>query len=41
MNFENIFQGLLTLFIISTLEGWPDQMYWFIDADESGPIMDA
>lgn len=24
MNFDNIFSGFLTLFIISTLEGWPD-----------------
>ncbi|CAD8085687.1 unnamed protein product [Paramecium sonneborni] len=38
MNFDNVFQAMLTLFIISTQEGWPTQMYWFVDADESGPI---
>lgn len=32
---------MLTLFILSTLEGWPDMMYWFVDADESGPIKGA
>ncbi|CAD8079150.1 unnamed protein product [Paramecium primaurelia] len=40
-NFDNILNGMLTLFILSTLEGWPDIMYWFIDADESGPIKNA
>lgn len=40
-NFDNIFNGMLTLFILSTMEGWPDLMYLFIDADESGPIKDA
>jgi len=24
MNFDNVFYGMLTLFVISTLEGWPD-----------------
>lgn len=32
---------MLTLFVLSTLEGWPDYMYYFIDADESGPIFEA
>ncbi|CAK63561.1 unnamed protein product (macronuclear) [Paramecium tetraurelia] len=41
VNFDNILNGMLSLFILSTLEGWPDQMYWFIDADESGPIKGA
>ncbi|CAD8053314.1 unnamed protein product [Paramecium primaurelia] len=38
MNFDNVFWAMLTLFIVSTQEGWPTQMYWFVDADESGPI---
>ncbi|CAD8189628.1 unnamed protein product [Paramecium octaurelia] len=41
VNFDNILNGMLSLFILSTLEGWPDQMYWFVDADESGPIKGA
>ncbi|CAD8210431.1 unnamed protein product [Paramecium octaurelia] len=41
INFDNVLQGMLTLFVLSTLEGWPDYMYYFIDADESGPIFDA
>ncbi|CAD8085427.1 unnamed protein product [Paramecium sonneborni] len=41
VNFDNILNGMLTLFILSTLEGWPDIMYWFIDADEAGPIKGA
>lgn len=41
MNFDNVFNAMLSLFIISTLEGWPTEMYWFIDADESGPIKDS
>jgi hypothetical protein len=26
-NFENIYQSLVSLFVLSTLEGWPDYMY--------------
>lgn len=29
---------MLFLFILSTFEGWPDFVYFFMDADESGPI---
>lgn len=32
---------MLTLFILCTMEGWPDYMYLFIDADEAGPIRGA
>jgi Ion transport protein len=32
---------MITLFVLSTLEGWPDYMYFFIDADETGPIKDS
>jgi hypothetical protein len=28
---------MLTLFVLSTLEGWPDYMFNFIDADDNGP----
>ena len=34
LNFENILYGLKFLFILSTIEGWPDYVYWFIDADQ-------
>ncbi len=33
-NFDNIFSSMITLFILSTLEGWPDIMNKFIDARE-------
>lgn len=38
MNFDNILSGMVTLFVLSTLEGWPNYLYNFIDADDSGPI---
>jgi hypothetical protein len=31
-NFDNVLQALVTLFIISSLEGWPDIMYNAVDA---------
>ena len=37
MNFDNIFNAMLTLFILSTVEGYPNYMYTFVDADETGP----
>lgn len=38
MNFENVLEGMLTLFIYSTLEGWPRFSYTFIDASSNGPV---
>lgn len=38
MNFENVMQGLQTLFIYSTFSGWPDYSWNFIDANSSGPV---
>jgi len=29
---------MITLFELTTLEGWPNWMYNFIDADETGPM---
>jgi hypothetical protein len=29
---------MLSLFVLSTIEGWPNYLYFFVDADESGPI---
>ena len=42
VNFENIYQSLVSLFILSTLEGWPDYMYHIIDggSEETGPIFE-
>lgn len=39
-NYDNIFEALLTLFIISTQETWPDRMYNIVDAYavENAPI---
>jgi hypothetical protein len=31
---------MVTLFVLSTLEGWPDYMYTFIDADDNYPKKD-
>lgn len=31
-NFDNVYEAMVTLFIISTLEGWPDIMYQGVDA---------
>lgn len=42
-NFDNIVSGMVTLFVLSTLEGWPDWMFYFIDAGDdefSAPIKD-
>ena len=43
MNFENIYNALLTLFVVTTLEGWPDIMLKFVDGDsiENGPSKNA
>ena len=38
MNFDNIINGMITLFVFSTLENWPEFMYDFMDASDSGPI---
>ena len=32
-NFDNVYNGMLTLFIISTLEGWPNIMFNILDAN--------
>lgn len=38
INCDNIGSAMLFLFILSSFEGWPDYVWYFIDADESGPI---
>ena len=42
-NFDNIFNALVTLFILSSLEGWPNIMFSAIDADipSRGPSLKA
>jgi hypothetical protein len=40
LNFDNIISGMITLFVLSTLENWPSIMYKFIDGDETGPMYD-
>ncbi|KAG5282161.1 hypothetical protein AALO_G00052880 [Alosa alosa] len=39
-NFDNIFNAMLALFTVSTLEGWPELLYKAIDSDKEdmGPI---
>lgn len=39
-NFDNIFNGMLTLFVLSTIVNWPDFLLYFIDAGTNGPIKD-
>ena len=29
---------MLTLFVLSTLEGWPNYLLYFIDSDDNGPV---
>ena len=38
INFDNIGSGMLTLFVLSTLEGWPNYLLYFIDSDDDGPV---
>uniref|UniRef100_A0A3P8X3I0 Voltage-dependent L-type calcium channel subunit alpha n=1 Tax=Cynoglossus semilaevis TaxID=244447 RepID=A0A3P8X3I0_CYNSE len=40
LNFDNILNGMLTLFTISTFEGWPKILYKAIDSnlEDSGPV---
>jgi len=38
-NFENIFTGMLTLFILSTLVAWPDYLLYFKDGSDNGPVL--
>ena len=42
-NFDSVPDAMLTLFIVSTLEGWPDIMYQTVDGRcvECGPEIDA
>lgn len=42
-NFDSVPHSMLTLFIISTLEGWPDIMYQAVDATniDQGPELNA
>jgi hypothetical protein len=39
-NFDSVGNGMITLFIVSSLEGWPDIMYQYMDSTEinQGPI---
>lgn len=38
---DNIFEAMLTLFVLSTLEGWPNYLFYFIDASNEGPVKDS
>lgn len=33
-NFDNVLEAMMTLFIVSSLEGWPDIMYVAVDATD-------
>ena len=38
-NFENVLQGLLSLFILSTQENWPNIMLAAMDANDSDLVI--
>ena len=38
-NFDNAFQSLLTLFIISNLEGWVEILYHAVDSNEESIVL--
>jgi hypothetical protein len=40
INFDNIFDSMISLFVLSTLEGWPDYIFELIDGgtNATGPI---
>lgn len=40
MNFDNIGSALTTLYVVSSLEGWPDIMFMTIDGyySDTGPV---
>ncbi|XP_055884029.1 muscle calcium channel subunit alpha-1-like isoform X4 [Biomphalaria glabrata] len=42
-NFDDVTNGMLTLFTVSTFEGWPDLLYTSIDSNEEGkgPIQNS
>ncbi|EGR33344.1 hypothetical protein IMG5_055680, partial [Ichthyophthirius multifiliis] len=40
INFDNIGNSMLSLFILSTIEAWPNYVWNFVDADENGPKKD-
>jgi hypothetical protein len=42
-NYDNVLSAMITLFIVSTLEGWPDIMYVAVDGQgvEMGPKVNA
>ena len=41
-NFEHIFKALETLFVLSSLEGWPKIMFQIVDGNSSdiGPLFE-
>ena len=40
MNFDNIFTALTTLFVLSTIEGWPNYVFVFVDGGSTDPVTD-
>jgi len=40
MNFDHIGNGMISLFVTSTTEGWPIYMFEWIDGSEIGPKND-
>ena len=41
-NFNNILEAMMTLFVVSSLEGWPDIMYHSLDivGEDKGPAFE-
>ena len=42
-NFDHVGAGMITLFVVSSLEGWPDIMFYALDwvGEEKGPLYDV
>lgn len=38
---DNLFNAMLSLFVLSTLEGWPDYFFNFMDSSELGPVKNS
>lgn len=40
MNFDNIVNAMISLFVLSTFENWPGYGYDWVDGSVDGPVLD-
>jgi voltage-dependent calcium channel L type alpha-1D len=38
---DNIMTSMLTLYVLSTFEGWPTYLTWYQDGSATGPIRNS